>query len=315
VAARAPAFAESFRRHERLLWGLCYRMTGNAADADDLVQEAYARALERPPEGEMKPWLVKIALNLSRDELRRRRRRGYVGPWLPSPVELADDGLAIASLRGDDARAGSARYELLESASFAFLLALEVLGPLPRAVLLLRDVFDYSVRETAEALSISEANVKTTLHRARRALSAYEGEERVTDVARNQAVLQTFLGHLAAGDVDAVEKLLAADCRALSDGGGEFLAARVPVLGPAKITRFLHKITSGRPAPAMAVLRTLNGMPALVVEYAEVRPNEGRRITLACDIDRAGLVTRIYSVLATNKLTAVFGPGKLGTRN
>src|SRR5690606_24093652 len=69
----------SFRRHQRLLWGLCYRMTGSPSDADDLVQETFARAIERPPADgarEIRPWLVRVAMNLSRDHLRRRRRRG-----------------------------------------------------------------------------------------------------------------------------------------------------------------------------------------------------------------------------------------------
>src|SRR5688572_2701183 len=81
--------AEVLEIDRKLLWGLCYRMTGNAADADDIVQETFVRAIENPPrrlDQPLRPWLVRVALNLSRDYLRRRRRRDYVGPWLPSPV-------------------------------------------------------------------------------------------------------------------------------------------------------------------------------------------------------------------------------------
>ncbi|MFW6197805.1 MAG: RNA polymerase sigma factor, partial [Myxococcota bacterium] len=70
-----------FRAHDRLLWGLCYRMTGSAADADEIVQETFARALSRPPgdlEPSLRPWLVRVAMNLARDALRRRRRQSYV---------------------------------------------------------------------------------------------------------------------------------------------------------------------------------------------------------------------------------------------
>jgi RNA polymerase sigma-70 factor (ECF subfamily) len=308
VAGAAAGVAESFHRHERLLWGLCYRMTGSAADADDLVQEAYARALEHPPQGDIKPWLVKVALNLSRDELRRRKRRGYVGPWLPSPVALAEDGLAPGSDRAargpvDEDHAG-ARYELLESASLAFLVALEALSPRERAVLLLRDVFDYSVRETATALSISEANVKTTLHRARRAMSGYDGEGRARDAAVSEAALGTFLGLVAAGDMPGIERLLADDCRALSDGGGEFLAARVPVIGKSKVAKFMVKIAAAR-APSVARLERLNGAPALVAEFAAPPRGEALRVVLSCDVDAAGLITRVYSILATAKLRAL----------
>ena len=147
-----------FADERRFLFGLCYRMTGSAADADDLVQETFARALARPPartDEPWRPWLVRVALNLARDELRRRKRRAYKGPWLPEPVddaELVEPSHEPASTTG--------RYELLESVSFAFLLALEALTPAQRAVLLLRDVFEYTGAETAEALGLSEANVR-----------------------------------------------------------------------------------------------------------------------------------------------------------
>src|SRR6185295_9932169 len=92
--APASDYQDVFRAHERFLWGLCYRLTGSAADADDLVQETFVRAIERPPartDLAWRPWLVRVALNLGRDLLRRRKRRAYVGPWLPSPIETADD--------------------------------------------------------------------------------------------------------------------------------------------------------------------------------------------------------------------------------
>src|SRR5438046_6362126 len=175
------AYAQALETDRRLLWGLCYRMTGNAADADDLVQETFVRAIEKPPrrtDEPLRPWLVRVALNLSRDLLRARRRREYVGPWLPSPIETSDEAPGRRSLGEggppsheppvggiDGGRTLEGRYDLLESVSFAFLLALERLTPIQRGVLLLMDVFDYSVKETAAALDRSEANVKTTHHR------------------------------------------------------------------------------------------------------------------------------------------------------
>src|SRR4030095_12801932 len=84
-----PAFEDVFRAHERFLWGLCYRMTGNAADADDLVQETFVRAWKQPPartDEPWRPWLTRVAMNLCRDLLRRRRTRHSERPWLPSPT-------------------------------------------------------------------------------------------------------------------------------------------------------------------------------------------------------------------------------------
>src|SRR6266536_6314616 len=88
--AHALAVDSLFEEHRRFLWSLCYRMTGSAADADDVVQDTFVRAMERPPrriDEPLRPWLVKVALNLSRDLPRRRKRRDYTGPWLPSPIE------------------------------------------------------------------------------------------------------------------------------------------------------------------------------------------------------------------------------------
>ena len=89
--------AQTFDEHKRLLWGLCYRMTGSAADADDIVQDTFVRALEKPPadmEAPLRPWLVKVAMNLSRDQLRRRRRR-----LSRQPLHKLDSKMRSAFLR------------------------------------------------------------------------------------------------------------------------------------------------------------------------------------------------------------------------
>jgi RNA polymerase sigma factor (sigma-70 family) len=169
------AVERAFREHRGFLWGLSYRLVGDAADADELVQETFLRALTRPPrdlERPWRPWLTRVAVNLGRDLLRRRRRRRYDGPWLPAPVPT--DAAGLSGEPADPAPGPDARYDRLESVTFAFLLALEALSPAQRAVLLLRDVFDYSVREAAEALLMSEANVKTTHLRARRVMESYD---------------------------------------------------------------------------------------------------------------------------------------------
>src|SRR5262249_47728960 len=153
-------------------------LTGSAADAEDLVQSTFERALLRPPKDldrELRPWLVRVAMNLGRDLLRKRKRRPYKGPWLPSPLETGSEASPPSfELELPTGESPEARYDWLESVSFAFLLALEALTPTQRAVLILRDVFDYSVAETAAALGLSAANVKTSHHRARRAMAAYE---------------------------------------------------------------------------------------------------------------------------------------------
>jgi len=317
----SPTLVESiFTEHRPFLWGLCYRLTGCAADADDLVQETFVRALARPParlDEPWRPWLVRVALNLGRDVLRRRRRRLYFGPWLPSPIET---GLStgFSTVDGDsppsyeptvDGRLGTeGRYDLLESVSFAFLLALEALSPQQRAVLLLRDVFDYSVRETAEALDLSETNVKTTHHRARRALREYDQERCLptrTVQEQTRQVLEKFLAALIRQDVPAIQALLTADVRSLSDGGGEFVAARKPIIGREKVTRFFAALGGRRITGVRLDIRLLNGLPAFIIEFTDPRPREAARMVMGCELNADGRIKVLHSVLASRKLTAV----------
>jgi RNA polymerase sigma-70 factor (ECF subfamily) len=190
--------SQVYENNKRFTWGVCYCMTGNAADAEDIVQEAFVKALENPylnTEGSLRPWLVRVAMNLSRDHLRKRQRRGYDGPWLPSPVPT-DDETDLDPPAAATADSLATRYDLLESISLAFLLALEALTTAQRAVLLLREVFDYSTTEAAELLAITENTVRVTLYRARRVMQAYD-RERLSFVQerreRTRLALERFL--------------------------------------------------------------------------------------------------------------------------
>jgi RNA polymerase sigma-70 factor (ECF subfamily) len=295
----------AFEEHRGFLWGLSYRMTGCAADADDVVQETFLRALERPPADTARPWrpwLAQVALNLGRDLLRRRRRRGYDGPWLPSPLPTED--IEAPALRADGP---AARYDLVESVSIAFLLALEALSPAQRAVLLLRDVFDYSVRDAAQALDMSEANVKTTHLRARRAIAGYEAGRQPPLSAvceRTGATLQAFLQALSRGDTAAVERLLAPNVRSFSDGGGQFHAAHAPVEGVQRVARLFLGLTE-KAGPFRVTARSFNGLPAVVLERLDERPGWAPVSMFQVETDLQGRITRLYSVLASRKLTAL----------
>jgi RNA polymerase sigma-70 factor (ECF subfamily) len=296
---------EAFEADRSLLWGLSYRLTGNAADADDIVQETFVRALERPPartDRPWTPWLVRVAVNLGRDLLRRRRRRGYPGAWLPSPVEAPPP--ADVPAPADEGPA--ARYDLLESVSFAFLLALEALTPTQRAVLLLRDVFDYSAADAAAALEISEANVRQTHLRARRVLERYDRTRRppTPEVqARTGAALERFLNALAQGDVAAVEAQLAEDVQAIGDGGGVYLAAPKPITGRKRVAHFY--VSAGQRAGQVvsALPRTFNGLPSLMLDVASTHPGWAPRLVLQVETDAEGRIRRIYSVMAPDKVS------------
>jgi len=310
-AASGEPLARAFEADRRHLFGVCYRMTGSACDAEDLVQATFERALERPPPDRgrpWRPWLTKVAVNLSRDHLRRRRRRPYVGPWLPEPVDTDEWlGAIAAEPRVEEPADTAGRYDLLESVSYAFLVALEALTPTQRAVLLLRDVFEYSGRETADVLGISEAAARQHLVRARRTMADYERERdrrRRPTPDETRAILGRFLAAVASGETAAVEALLAEDVVLETDAGGEYHAARNPVVGRSKVARFYVNIARLSGIPRIEI-RVVNGEPAVVSDIADPRPGISPRIVTLAELDEAGRLARIYSVLASRKLQGV----------
>ena len=285
-------------------------MTGNAADAEEIMQETFVRALERPPASTTKPWLpwlTKVAINLSRDLLRRRRRRDYVGEWLPSPIP--DDYLEELEASSDLSPA--ARYDLRESISIAFLCSLEALTPTRRAVLLLRDAFDYSTSETADVLGMTEANVKVTLHRARREMRDYERVRVPRDAAWHemaQNTLDTFLRCLAAHDFTGLERLLSENVVVISDGGGEVTALLKPMHGREKVLRLLVQLYQAYRDVMQISVCSLNNQPAAIVDRREGRPDHASRYTLQCEHDEVGLIRRLNFVFAPSKLSALENP-------
>jgi RNA polymerase sigma factor (sigma-70 family) len=305
-SARSLVCDVKLQAHERLLWNLCYRMTGVAADADDLVQETFLRAIARPPPdtgSELRPWLVRVAMNLARDQLRRRRRRESIGPWLPSPIETG--------VLAFEPPVSEGRYDLLESCTFAFLLALEALTPQQRAVLLLREVFDYSVAETAAALDLSLANVKTTHHRARRAMAGYDAHRRPPTHELQEATRQALsrlMEALLHGDSGTIEAVLAPDVTTLTDGAGEFHAARKPLVGRQRVALFYRRLAEQRAPDQRLAVSMLNGLPALVCDFGTLKTGYARRGVIRVDVGDDGLVHCVHAVVTTRKLTAVRFP-------
>jgi RNA polymerase sigma-70 factor (ECF subfamily) len=305
------AYAQVLETDRRLLWGLCYRMTGNAADADDLVQETFVRAIEKPPkrtDEPLRPWLVRVAINLSRDLLRRRRRQGYVGPWLPSPVPTDEESPASYEPPAPTDDSPAARYDLKESISFAFLLALEALTPSQRAVLLLRDVMDYSTSDTAEALDMTEANVKVVLLRARRKMKDYDMGGAAISPARQEATrhaLEQFLLYLSTRDAAGLERLLAEDVISLSDGGGEVRAARQPVRGRDKVLRLILGLAAKTTGEPRFAVRMLNSLPTILVEGLRSITTTATRYTIHFEVDDEGRIRGLHAVLAPSKLSAI----------
>jgi RNA polymerase sigma-70 factor (ECF subfamily) len=309
---RARALEALYAAQRRPLFGLAYRLTGSAEDADDAVQEAFARLLAAPPAAppeELGRWLARVTTNLGIDALRRRRRRAYTGPWLPTPIETPEaDPLADLATAAPDPEQ---RYGLAESASYAFLLALEALTPRQRAALLLRDVLGHSARETADYLGTSEGSVRVLHLRARRALAPYEGERTVPMAelrARHATALERFLACLNAQDARGLEALLAEDVETVTDAAGEYTALSTPLAGRERVARFylmaaLHRQAGG----TTTELRLVNGLPAALITLLAPVRRQAPRSLLRLELDAEGKIRLIQAVLAPRKLRAVFG--------
>jgi RNA polymerase sigma-70 factor (ECF subfamily) len=245
-----------------------------------------------------------VATNLSLDLLRQRRRRSYQGSWLPSPVETTDEE-AVFDVTTPSTEA---RYEWVESLSFAFLLALEALTPRQRAVLLLRDVFDYSARATAELLDLSEENIRITHHRARRAMRDYDRNRcQPTSTLQEQTrqVLGQFIRCLLTQDVDGATALLTASARTVTDGGSEYTALHRPLVGRKAVLTLHLRVAQRRGTGARIECRVMNGLPAIVIEYASAVKRQAPRAVLRCELDADGHISELHTILASRKLTAV----------
>ncbi|MFE6647168.1 RNA polymerase sigma-70 factor [Nocardioides sp. NPDC057772] len=223
---------EEFERHRSRLFGLAYRMLGSAEEAEDVVQDTFLRWHQASTVESPWAWLAKVATNLCVNRLTsaRARRETYVGSWLPEPVLTA--GGTLGPLDSAEQR---------EFVSLAFLVLLERLNPVERAVFVLREAFAYSHREVAEIIDSSEANSRQLYSRARRRLADARGrsDRRRGDRSHHRDLVESFLAAAKQGDLPGLEKVLAEDVTVWVDGGGRVGAARRPISGASRVARYL----------------------------------------------------------------------------
>ena len=274
-----------------LLLSIAYRMLGGVSDAEDIVQEAllrYHRELDagvviRSP----KAFLSAIVTRLAIDHLRSAqvRRETYVGQWIPEPVLTDGDTDALASA------------ELSESISLAFLLLLERLGPVERAVFLLHDVFAYDYDEIAVIVGKTEANCRQLAARARRHIASGKPRFEASRQARDELAAR-FFAAVTDGEMDGLVAMLAGDVTVYGDGGGKAPQWAAPIVGSDRVARLLVGLgRQMREAGVRLELRQVNGQPG-----ALVRDPTGKLISVfALDISD-GTVRAIRSVINPDKL-------------
>jgi RNA polymerase sigma-70 factor (ECF subfamily) len=287
---------DAFNEHRKLLFAIAYRMLGSVADTEDMLQETYLR-WQQASDGEIhspRAFLVTIVSRLCLNHLQsaRVRREEYFGEWLPEPLltEAHDNALGVL-----------AEVEVDDSLSFAFLVLLERLTPMERAVFLLREVFEYEYAEIADILDQSEANCRQLLRRGRQHVA--ENRPRFNpSPQQRERLMKEFLQATAGGNLQRLVELLSSDVALHSDGGGKGPALPVVIQGADKVARAL--IGASRkfvPTNIVTRLASING------ELGAISYHEGRPFSVITLDIADGRIRGVYIVSNPEKF-AHFAP-------
>ncbi|MEV1177193.1 RNA polymerase sigma-70 factor [Nonomuraea sp. NPDC049784] len=237
------------------LFGIAYRMLGSSTEAEDLVQDVWMRwqTCDRSTVADPAAYLATATTRLAINALQsaRVRRETYIGPWLPEPVDTSADP-----------HLGAERGEAL---GFAVLLLLERLSPTERAAYVLREAFDYPYRQIADIIQATEAAVRQLVSRARKHLVS-ERRAPVT-AAEQRRLLTAFVAAARAGDLAALEEILAADVISYADGGGAVRASRFPVVGAFRVAKYVRAFADRFWAGVEVEWADMNGQTAALLRH------------------------------------------------
>jgi RNA polymerase sigma-70 factor (ECF subfamily) len=274
-----------------LLFSIAYRMLGAVTEAEEVVQDSFVRFQHALQDGTViqnpKAYLTTTATRLSLDTLTsaRRNRESYLGEWLPEPL-LASDELGPAG-----------EAELSDSLSMAFLIVLESLNPIERAVFLLRDVFGYPYEEVAEFVDRSPENCRQILVRAR-AKVQQDRPRFDASPERRAALAESFFAACRRGDLAALKELLAADVAWHGDGGGKAPATARTIYGADRVLRLLVSLFGqGATLGMVSEPALVNGQPGAVNRTAD-----GQIVSVFALEIADGQVQAVHSVVNPDKL-------------
>ena len=285
----------------RQLINLTYRMLGSLAEAEDVVQETYARWYAMPREQQDAietpgAWLTTVASRICLNLLgsARARRERYVGDWIPEPLpertEWVGSGLgAAAGAPADPAD----RVTLDESVSMAFLVMLETMSPAERVAFILHDVFRYPFADIAEVVGRTPAACRQLASAARRRIS--DAQPRPAPAARQAAIVRDFKRAWEAQDIGALVGLMDPDVTLVADGGGQALAALEPIIGLPDLTTAMTYLVT-RTASLTFLEHTVNGQPGLIAQ------ENGVTVTVYAFEVSDDKITRIWAVRNPDKL-------------
>ncbi|WP_369030189.1 RNA polymerase sigma-70 factor [Streptomyces adonidis] len=288
---------EAFVAHRDLLFTVAYEMLGSAADAEDVLQEAWLRwaEVELAEVRDPRAYLVRITTRQALNRLRtlKRRKESYVGPWLPEPLLTAPD---VAE-----------DVVLSESLSLALMFVLETLSPTERAVFVLHEVFDFGYEDIAAVIDKSPSATRQMAYRARKHVDARRPRTPVSP-EETRAALDSFQRALATGDLQGLLDVLAPDVVFVSDGGGLRMAALKPVVGVDKVLRYMAGSAGKAGGTLTGEPTTVNGNPGLVLRVDGVIDGV---LAVRMEDDR---ITGLYYVRNPEKLTRVESETSLTSR-
>jgi RNA polymerase sigma-70 factor (ECF subfamily) len=285
----APSQLETFNQYRGLLFSIAYRMVGSVADTEDMLQETFIRWQQTSDDAIRSPraFLVTVISRLCINYLESARvqREKYVGQWLPQPLVTDPGSDPLGIIRVD------------ESISMAFLVVLERLTPVERAVFLLREVFEYEYSEISAVLDQSETNCRQILRRARKHVSALRPRFKASAQKQND-LLERFIQATRSGDMDGLVALLSSDVVLHSDSGGKAIALPNLIHGADNVARgILGGLKKHVPSTLMRRIMPINGASA-VVSYLNGQPHS----VLSLDVTD-GHIWGIYIVTNPDKLT------------
>lgn len=274
---------ETFFAHKQYLFSIAYRITGSYQDTEDIIQESYLRyqKLKLGEISNLRSYLGRIAAHLAYDLLKKaeRRKETYLGPYLPEPIPSPYDPLNEDQI------------------DFAFLVILESLNPIERAVYLLREAFDFEYEWISEIVGKNPDNCRQVLKRAKSALKTRKNKFTPTEKIRSE-LIDEFLFACYTKDVTKLTNLLREEIVSYSDGGGKVHAARIPISGLYRTVRFLIK-TSNKGGDADRIYYTfLQGQKA-IVGYRDRNPIFLQYLSI-----QDTKISEVYTILNPEKLRA-----------
>jgi RNA polymerase sigma-70 factor, ECF subfamily len=289
---------ETFSQHRALLFSIAYRMLGSATDAEDILQDAFIRWRGRPAGDVESPrrFLVTIVSRLCINHLKSARveREQYVGQWLPEPLPTGTPGEPSDALLAG------------ETISMAFMLLLERLNPVERAVFILREVFGYDYAEIAAVVTRSEESCRQLLHRAHGYLKR-EQTRFEPSAEQHENLLQRFLAAALSGDMDGLVSVLSRDVALYADGGGKAAAVPNVIFGADRVIRLLTgALRKFAPPDVVTRIMPINGQLGIVAYGG----NEVRTVALVDS--HGGAIRQVFLVSNPDKFTHIPALDSLG---